>query len=71
MDTVLRAIAISIEVVILMAIAYSMLNGVRLIIFDLGIGPKYSKAITMALLVVGGIFVSFFISHLTSFYPTA
>ena len=69
MDVVIRAIAIFIEVVILMAIAYSVLNGVRLTIFDLGIGPKYSKAIAMMLLAVGFIIVVFFIAHLTTFYP--
>ena len=69
MDIVIRAIAIFIEVVILMAIAYSVLNGVRLTIFDLGIGPKYSKAIAMMLLAVGFIIVVFFIAHLTTFYP--
>ena len=69
MDMFLRTIAIIIEVVILAAITYSLLNGVRLTAFDLGIGPKYSKAITMALLVVGFIIVIFFIAHLASFYP--
>ena len=66
----LRAIAIFIEVAILMAITYSVLNGAKLTIFDLGVGPKYSKAITMGLLVVGAIIVAFFIAHLTAFYPT-
>ena len=66
----LRAIAIFIEVVLLMAITYSVLNGAKLTIFDLGVGAKYSKAITMGLLVVGAIIVAFFIAHLTTFYPT-
>ncbi len=70
MDILFRTIAIIIEVVILTAIAYAVLNGVRLAIFDLGVGPKYSKAVTMALLVVGVIIVVFFIAHLTTFYPT-
>ena len=65
----LRTIAIIIEAVILAAIAYSVLNGVRLAAFDLGIGPKYSKAIAMALLAVGLLIVVFFIAHLTTFYP--
>ncbi len=70
MDILFRTIAIIIEVVILTAIAYAVLNGVRLAIFDLGVGPKYSKAVTMALLAVGVIIVVFFIAHLTTFYPT-
>ena len=55
---------------ILGIIAYSVLNGVRLTAFDLGIGPKYTKAIAMALLTVGALIIIFFIAHLTSFYPT-
>ncbi len=69
MDILIRTVAIIIEVVILAAIAYAVLNGVRLSVFDLGIGPKYSKAIAMVLLAVGFIIVIFFIAHLTAFYP--
>ena len=70
MDIFLRTIAIFIEVVLLVAIAYSVLNGVRLTAFDLGIRPKYNKVVTMALLIAGIIVVIFFIAHLTTFYPT-
>jgi len=69
MDILLRTIAIIVEVVILVAIAYFVLNGVRLTAFDLGIGQKYSKALAMMLLAVGFIIVIFFIAHLTAFYP--
>jgi len=69
MDILVRTIAIILEVLLLAAIAYSVLNGVRLTAFDLGIGPKYSKAIVMALLAVGFIVLIFFIAHLTAFYP--
>ncbi len=69
MDIILRAVAIFIEVVILMAMAYCVLNGVRLMAFDLGIGPKYRKAVAMVLLAVGIIVVVFFVAHLTTFYP--
>ncbi len=69
MDIVIRAIAVFIEVIILMAITYSVLNGARLTAFDLGIGPKYSKAIAMVLVAIGFIIVVFFIAHLTTFYP--
>jgi succinate dehydrogenase/fumarate reductase cytochrome b subunit len=69
MDIVLRTIAIIIEGVILTAIAYALLNGVRLTALDLGIKPKYNKAIIMALCAVGAIVVIFFIAHLTTFYP--
>jgi len=70
MDIFLRAVAILIEVVILAAVMYALLKGVKLIVFDLGLGAKYKKIITMALITVGGISVIFFIAHLTSFYPS-
>ena len=69
MDTVLRAIAIFLEVVLLAVVAYAVLNGVRLTAFDLGIRPKYRKAIAMVLVVVGVILLVFFVAHLATFYP--
>ena len=69
MDILIRTMAIIIEVLILAVIAYVVLNGVRLSAFDLGIGPKYSKAIAMMLIAVGFIVVIFFIAHLITFYP--
>jgi len=70
MDIFLRTIAIIIEVLILAVIAYVVLNGVRLTVFDLGIKAKYNKAVAMALIAVGIIVLIFFIAHLTTFYPT-
>ena len=69
MDIFLRIVAIFIEVVLLAAIFYSMLNGVRLTVFDMGVGPKYNKMVTAALMLIGVIVVVFFIAHLTTFYP--
>jgi len=68
-DILLRVVAILVEVLILGAIIYSLLTGVRLTAFDLGLGPKYRKIIAIMLVVVGGMVMVFFISHLTSFYP--
>ena len=70
MDILLRTIAIIIEVVILVVIAYAVFNGVRLAALDIGIKPKYNKVLVMALCAVGAIVVVFFIAHLTTFYPT-
>ena len=70
MDIFLRTVAIFIEVLFLAGIMLSLLLGVKLILFDLGLGPKYKKMITIALLTVGVIAMVFFISHLTTFYPT-
>jgi succinate dehydrogenase/fumarate reductase cytochrome b subunit len=70
MDIFLRTIAIIIEVLILAVVAYAVLNGVRLTIFDLGIRTKYGRIVAMALTAVGIILLIFFIAHLTTFYPS-
>jgi len=57
-------------VVLLAAIMYCLLTGVRLTVFDLGLRPKYKKVVAMALVLAGCMVVVFFIAHLTAFYPT-
>jgi hypothetical protein len=69
MDIFLRIIAIIIEVLILGVITYTVLNGARLTVFDLGVKAKYGKAVAMALIAVGIILIVFFIAHLDTFYP--
>ena len=69
MDVFLRAIAIFIEEILLAGLLACVLVGVWLTLFDLGIKPKYKKAIAMALVAIGGIVMVFFITHLTTFYP--
>ncbi|MFC2051577.1 hypothetical protein ACFLT4_02475 [Chloroflexota bacterium] len=69
MDIVIRSIAIFLEVILLAAIFYSLLKGVKLTVLDLGIGQKYSKMLTAVLMVVGVLIVVFLVVHLTSFYP--
>ena len=66
----MRTIAIIFELLILAVVAYSVLNGARLTVFDLGIGPKYGRVIAMAFIVVGSLVAIFFIAHLTVWYPT-
>ena len=69
MDVLLRTIAIFIEVAILVMIIYCLLVGAWLTVLDLGLGAKYKKVVTMALVTAGCIVVVFFIAHLTAFYP--
>jgi hypothetical protein len=69
MDIFLRLTAISIEVILLIAVLGCLLGGVWLTVFDLGVRLKYKKAIAMVLFAVGGIIVVFFITHLIAFYP--
>ncbi|OGO31252.1 MAG: hypothetical protein A2Z29_09465 [Chloroflexi bacterium RBG_16_56_11] len=69
MDMIARIIAIIVEVIILAAITYAVLNGVRLAILDMGIKPRYDRFITVTIVALGFILVVFFIAHLTAFYP--
>lgn len=65
----MRGLGVFIEVLILSGLVYCLLNGVRLLLADFGIGPKYDKPIIMFLVAAGSILVIFFIAHLTTFYP--
>ena len=69
MDTFLRIIAITIEVLILAALFFVVAWGFKLIIFDFGVKAKYNTIINLALFTVGAIFIAFCIAHLTTFYP--
>ena len=68
-EALIRGIAISVELVILIAMFYFILNGVRLILFDMGLTQKYSKIVIVLLGVVGCLVVVFLTSHLITFYP--
>lgn len=70
MGVLLRGVAVIFEVSILALICYCFLAGARLTIFDLGLVAKYKKMVTVALVIVGGIVLVFFIAHLTLLYPT-
>jgi succinate dehydrogenase/fumarate reductase cytochrome b subunit len=69
MDVLLRVIAVIVELIILFAIFFFVLAGVRLLLFDLGISKKYSKILAMAFIAVGAVIAVFLISHLSAFYP--
>ena len=66
-----RAIAISLELVLLIGLLLSLLTGAGLALFDLGIRLKYRQAVAVALIALGSLLVIFFIAHLISFYPAA
>jgi hypothetical protein len=70
MDIFLRVVAVILEVLVLASVVYCILWGVKLALAEFGVGPKYSRAILMALTVVGVLLVCFFVAHLTAFYPT-
>ena len=69
MDTFLRVIAVLIEVAILGVVFYSIIAGVRLMLFDLGIQQQYHKIVTLFLAAAGSLFLVFLFSHLFTFYP--
>jgi hypothetical protein len=63
-------VSIIIEVFFLTVLVACLLGGMWLTLFDLGLKPKYQRAVMMALTAVGCAAVVFFIAHLISFYPT-
>lgn len=71
MDSALRGIAVFLEVLVLTAILYCILNAVRLAAFDFGIAQKkYNRPIVLILTAAGTILVVFFATHLSIFYPS-
>ena len=69
MDIFLKVIAIIIELAVLGGVFYFMLAGLRTMLFDLGVKREYSKIITIALIALGSILLTFLFSHLFTFYP--
>lgn len=65
----MRAIAIVIEVLILMGLIYCIFLAARLTILDVGFDSKYDRFVRWALGIVGAVVSAFFIAHLTLFYP--
>jgi hypothetical protein len=69
MEASLRPIAIVVELLILMAIIYSLFLGLKLAVFDFGLDQKYKKFIEWVLMIVGCLAFVFFVAHLITFYP--
>ena len=65
----MRAIAIVMEVLILMGVIYCLFLAARLTILDVGFQPKYDRFVRWALGIVGAVISAFFVAHLTLFYP--
>jgi len=65
----LRAIAIVIEVLILMGVIYCLFLATRLTILDVGFDSKYDRFLRWTLRIVGAVVSAFFIAHLALFYP--
>jgi uncharacterized RDD family membrane protein YckC len=67
--TKVRAIAIVIEVLILIGVIYCLFLAARLTILDVGFQSKYDRFVKWALGIIGAMISAFFIAHLTLFYP--
>jgi hypothetical protein len=69
MEISLRLIAIIVELIILMAVIYSLFAGVQFALLDLGLDQKYKKFIERVLVIMGCLALVFFVAHLITFYP--
>ena len=64
-----RPMAIVVEVVILMAVIYSLFLGVKFSVLDFGLEEKYKSFICWVFMIMGCLALVFFIAHLITFYP--
>jgi len=69
MEFTFRPIAVIIEIVILMALFYSLLLGIKFTAFDFGLDEKYKRFICWVFMIMGSMALVFFIAHLATFYP--
>ena len=69
MAVYLRPVEIFVEIIILMAVIYSLFAGLNFATFDLGLNQKYQKFIRLVLMIMGSLALVFFVAHLFAFYP--
>jgi hypothetical protein len=69
MEGSFRPIAMIVELIILMALIYSLFAGVQFALFDLGFNKKYQQMITWVMMIIGCLVLVFFVAHLITFYP--
>ncbi len=69
MATPFRIVDILVEVVILMAVVYTLFGAVMLASLDFGLEEKYKGYIGRVMTIIGGLALIFFLGHLITFYP--
>ena len=69
MESLYRAFAVLVEVILLMAILFALFRGVKLAAFDFGMDLKYKKYIGLVMTIISGLALIFFAAHLITFYP--
>ncbi len=67
-ETLYRTIAIAIELVFIGGTIFAFFLGLRLVLADLGLGPKYQRFLSASLTTLWIMVMVFFVSHLILFY---
>ncbi len=69
MASLLRPVALIVEIIVLMGVIGSLFIGVKLTAFDFGVEEKYKKFLCWVFMIMGCLALVFFIAHLVTFYP--
>jgi hypothetical protein len=69
MGSMLRVVAMIVEIVVLMGVIGSLFLGVKLTAFDFGVEEKYKKFLCWVFMIMGCLALVFFAAHLVTFYP--
>jgi len=69
MTSLLRPVALIVEIIVLMGVIGSLFIGVKLTAFDFGVEEKYKKFLCWVFMIMGCLALVFFIAHLVTFYP--
>ena len=69
MASLLRPVALIVEIIVLMGVIMSLFIGVKLTAFDFGVEEKYKKFLCWVFMIMGCLALVFFIAHLVTFYP--
>lgn len=64
-----RPLAIFVELILLVALMYSLFMGMNLGLADLGLNRKYVKFLKIIAVLMSCLILFFFVSHLVTFYP--
>ena len=69
MATSFRPFAIFVELIIIVALMYSLFMGMNLGLVDLGLDRKYLKFLKIIAILMSCLILFFLVSHLITFYP--
>ena len=69
MGSTFRALAIAVEVILLMGVISSLFLAVKLSALDFGLEEKYQNFIDWVFMIMACLALVFFVAHLVTFYP--